>query len=787
MAGKHYIHYGAGRVLFLILFWEIREMIESLEMANWRSHADTRLQFGKGTNLIVGIMGSGKSAVLDAVCYALYGTFPALRRRSISTSDAVRHGEKEARVALEIAHAGKKYRVVRGLRRGERGMQASAKVFEDGKAVESGQERVTAFMEEKLGMDYDLFNRAVYSEQNNISYFLELDAGRRKREMDGLMGLDRFEEVRTNSVRLINRIEGERKALAHRYDGARHGECGKSLEAKRGLLAEEEKKAEGAERELEGKRRERDEAEKRLLEMRNMKERKEKAAAALERGRARAEALEADLEGKETGKGKIAEKKAELREAEAGVERASGEISGLEKEAAGISKSLGELEGRLKAAEKATREREDARKKLEKILDGGSIGGLEEGEAGLEKRIVELGSQAKSLLAEADEIEKYIGGLDGKAECPVCGAELGEGKAAGLKEEKRKEARRKREGAAEIGKGLEVMEKELLELKKSLREAGAAVQKLEGEIEDAGGLKLGLEGKRKEAEALGKELERLGAERRKAEGKVREVIVALKGVEALAEKRKMAEKVRERVKALEKEAEGIRFSEEEYDALSGRVKALLVECERAEGRAREGKRVIGSLREIMGGLERELAAMDAVKKEVEAKAGLVEQLALFRNAVVESQAELRSELVEAINAAMNGIWPTLYPYADYKQLRIAADEQDYVFEVYDGEWRRLEKVASGGEKACLALTLRIALATVLAPEAGMLVLDEPTHNLDRGAVQALAEALESKVPELVQQAFVITHEESLMNSEFARSYRLYRDKGSGGETRAEEA
>ncbi|MCX6768868.1 MAG: SMC family ATPase [Candidatus Micrarchaeota archaeon] len=328
-------------------------MITSVELKNWRSHAHTRLQFGKGTNLIVGIMGSGKSAVLDAICYALYGTFPALRRKSVSSEDIFRHGEKEAGVALEFSHGGKGYRVVRALRKSARGVEAAAKIYEDGKVLDSGQARVSEIVGEKLGVDFDLFNRAVYSEQNNIGYFLELEAGRRKREMDGLMGLDRFEDARANAVRVINRLEGERKILEQRYDAARHEEIGKKVKEKKGLLGEEEKKAGNAERELQAKRKEADVAEKGLAEMRKMKERKERAGEALGRERARIEALEADLRGKELGEEKVAGKRAELRAAEAEAERIGKDISALEKEESSLSRNIGALENRVKNAERA--------------------------------------------------------------------------------------------------------------------------------------------------------------------------------------------------------------------------------------------------------------------------------------------------------------------------------------------------------------------------------------------------------------------------------------------------
>ncbi|MEW5996706.1 MAG: SMC family ATPase [Candidatus Micrarchaeota archaeon] len=760
-------------------------MITSLELKNWRSHEHTKLQFGKGTNLIVGIMGSGKSAILDGICYALYGTFPALRRKSVGMEDVLRHGGKEAQVALEFVHGGKNYRVVRALRLG-REVEAAAKMYEDGKVLESGQSRVSAAVEERLGFGFDLFSRAVYSEQNNIGYFLELDAGRRKREMDGLMGLDRFEEARANIVRVMNRLEGERKALMQKYDGARHAEIAGSLGEKRRLLREAERKAERAELELEGKRKEARAAEKELIEMKRKKERKERAGEALGREKARVEALEADLEGKEAGAERVAEKKAELGEAEAELEGAGREIAALEKEESSLLKESGELEGRMKNAEKARREKEEAVKALERILGGKSAREWEEREKGLELEMVELGSQAKSLLAEAEDMEKYLGGLEGKACCPVCGSELGKDRAAHIRKERAELAKGKRAKASGLRRKVSELERELLYAKKTLREAAGAGQKARAEIEDAGVIAAGLGEARKRIEGRARKIAELKEKRRRLEGRARELLLALREMEGLLEKRKNLEKARGRASELEEEWKSIAFSVKEYERLDYRARELMVELERAEGKAREARGEIISIGEIVGVLEKEAAALEAMGAEIRKRGGMLEQLAIMKNAISGAQAELRGELVEAINAAMNGIWPILYPYADYRQLRIAAGEEDYAFEVYDGEWRRLEKVASGGERACLSLTLRIALATVLAPGAGLLMLDEPTHNLDGGSVQALAEALESRVPQLVEQAFVITHEENLMNSEFARSYRFTRDKETGGATAVEE-
>jgi len=48
-------------------------MIKRVRLKNWRSHYDTDLRFDEGTNVIIGINGAGKSSVLEAIFFALFG------------------------------------------------------------------------------------------------------------------------------------------------------------------------------------------------------------------------------------------------------------------------------------------------------------------------------------------------------------------------------------------------------------------------------------------------------------------------------------------------------------------------------------------------------------------------------------------------------------------------------------------------------------------------------------------------------------------------------------------
>ncbi len=104
----------------------------------------------------------------------------------------------------------------------------------------------------------------------------------------------------------------------------------------------------------------------------------------------------------------------------------------------------------------------------------------------------------------------------------------------------------------------------------------------------------------------------------------------------------------------------------------------------------------------------------------------------------------------------------------------------------DGNWIPVEGVTSGGEQTCACLTLRIAFAVVLTPALSWLVLDEPTHNLDFEGIRELAIALRERIPELVKQLLLITHEERMESAVSGFLYRFYRDKNSDEPTRVKQ-
>ena len=71
-------------------------LIKNIKLKNIRSYIDEEIDFDKGITLLSGDIGSGKSTILLAIDFALFG----LRKGYLSGSALLRNGENNGSVAL---------------------------------------------------------------------------------------------------------------------------------------------------------------------------------------------------------------------------------------------------------------------------------------------------------------------------------------------------------------------------------------------------------------------------------------------------------------------------------------------------------------------------------------------------------------------------------------------------------------------------------------------------------------------------------------------------------------
>ncbi|MCX8163544.1 MAG: SMC family ATPase, partial [Candidatus Micrarchaeota archaeon] len=187
-------------------------MLLSIQLLNWKSHKDSILHFRQGTNFIVGKMGSGKSSVVDAICFALFGTFPKLSRRECTIKDLKNFNlDPPTKIILEFsAKEGDKtktYKIIRDI------FESKAWLYCDGNLICSGTNLVNSQIEKIIKVNYELFTKAVYSEQNNLNYWLDLLPSKKKAQLDELFGINKFEEARANLIKYVNKKLEEKAML----------------------------------------------------------------------------------------------------------------------------------------------------------------------------------------------------------------------------------------------------------------------------------------------------------------------------------------------------------------------------------------------------------------------------------------------------------------------------------------------------------------------------------------------------------------------------------------------
>src|SRR3972149_5505627 len=101
-------------ILFSHISLRATAMLRKLKLQNWKSHAETELQFSKGINVLVGPMGSGKSSVLQGICFALFGSVPEVKRRDVKVSELIRRNSgNAASIELELNSEDKGFKIQR--------------------------------------------------------------------------------------------------------------------------------------------------------------------------------------------------------------------------------------------------------------------------------------------------------------------------------------------------------------------------------------------------------------------------------------------------------------------------------------------------------------------------------------------------------------------------------------------------------------------------------------------------------------------------------------------------
>ncbi|MGV8085905.1 MAG: AAA family ATPase [Candidatus Bilamarchaeum sp.] len=763
-------------------------MIESLTLINWRSHASTRLDFRAGTNLIIGIMGSGKSSVLDGISFGLFGTFPSLERRKLKLDDLIRLNETTAKITLQLTYNKNTYRLERSIERNKRGTSTSAELFKNGSLLEHGSSAVTTYIQGLLSIDYDLFTRAIYCEQNNMDHFLELDPRKRKAELDSLLGLDKFEIARSNLVTLISRNKNRREDLSFRFDQKQKDSILLSIKEKTAstsALKEQILKLNLAFSELKSNHQLISDT---YSKLRDRKAQFESLSKDMSQLSGRILALES--ESLDFDPQKVLDLKEDLSNIEKSQTEQSSMLKNSSDDIFSKTKELAALEAIEKSRLQLVSKINDLKNELALLLGGSSAQEFLVRAESLQKDVLENSTLINSLEREISEIKEILPKMkDGAVECPICSNQLSQGVMVHLKDEKENLISKKQEQILSLKQKLSLQKTELDKVRQVHNRVVLildVISNYEKQVSSSSDETAKIHSLKSDIIVLQTKKDDLTKSTSLLLSRFNLVSLELSKLLLLEKKSKDLVHFKAQMIKLQEQLQVIDFDPNVFESTRSEIEKISLSIERLSSQIRAADADIKRNQEILLLLENDLNKMLLLETEIKEAAALEEELLLFRNALLSTQVSLRNDLVGAINLAMNEIWSIFYPYRNYSSIRVVATEKDYLFELESfGSWKNLESLASGGERASFALVFRVALSIVLSPKISLILLDEPTHNLDRSAVELLSNTLQFKVPEVIEQAFVITHEEGLMGSEFGSSYRFIRDKSIEGETKVE--
>lgn len=732
-------------------------------------------------------MGSGKSSLLNAISFALFGTFPSLEHRKLSLSELIKHKKNDAKIVLGLEWGNFKYEIIRKIWRElkKEKIITDAEIMKDGKLIEKGQLAVTKYIKQLLQTDYSLFSRAIYSEQNNIDYFLNIEPSKRKEEMDYLLGLDKFEIARANTVTIMNRTRSIRKALEDKFSRQMLEDMQKKEEETKTKCEKLEQEKKANSELLEKSREIYREANSKFCELKIKKENTDAIIKEANIVSGAIEQLKEEIAGKEANESLLQIAQEKKTEVETRFLSEKKELLELQDVQNSKAKEAGMLENRLEIAKNAKAESEVLEKEICKILLGKKIEEIIDEKQKLEQEKLRLLALCQSLSAEIKKLEENKVKVSPElSKCPICRNPLTKQGIVHVLQEYDVEIRQKKTD-------LEIILNKKNENAKLYSQADENVRKLEMLIQKQ---KL-LEKSASQFEEIFKKFslikdeiaklsESISTKRQtveKSNAFYTQIVFECRQIEELIMKKRKLEKLVETTGKYKMELEKIKFSETEFENSRTELEERKFEIEKLSFKLDSAEKQLSDAKEFLALATAEKDKLEAMEKEIVGLLTLEEELSIYKNALLETQACMRIEVIDAINTVMNTIWQIIYPYNDYKGLKIGTDEKGYWFEVYNEIWRPAELV-SGGERASIALTFRIALATILTPNLNLLILDEPTHNLDKEAINGLAHALQHDLPELIEQSFVITHEEGLIGSEFASMYRMNRDKSINGAT-----
>ncbi len=178
-------------------------LLKEVVLQNIRSYRQQRINFSEGSTLLSGDIGCGKSSILLAVEFALFGT----SRPDLPAEALLKKGANSGAVELTFSVNGKEVIVKRNLKKEKRGIkQVAGYIIVDGVKKELMPTELKAEIITLLGYPGELITKSknyiyrytVYTPQEEMKFILQENAEVRLDVLRKIFNIDKYKNIREN-------------------------------------------------------------------------------------------------------------------------------------------------------------------------------------------------------------------------------------------------------------------------------------------------------------------------------------------------------------------------------------------------------------------------------------------------------------------------------------------------------------------------------------------------------------------------------------------------------------
>ncbi len=174
-------------------------MITSVELGNFISHFETKLDFEEGVTVFVGRNGAGKSSIIDAITFALFGEHTRKSNKSL-----IRRGTSQAYSRVNFTLNGKNYQAERKIdSKGTLGAQLFEIRNGEMLPIASGErkqfgESMTGEIESRIGLDFTKLKVASIVQQGELNSIIKAKPKEFKELLNAIIGIDKLDVAAGN-------------------------------------------------------------------------------------------------------------------------------------------------------------------------------------------------------------------------------------------------------------------------------------------------------------------------------------------------------------------------------------------------------------------------------------------------------------------------------------------------------------------------------------------------------------------------------------------------------------